>query len=272
MASKANLWETQSRPHAPGPETRTVAVSSRPGSPPRLRALPRVRPRHRWYLPLKFIGEWCAALVLSVFAWPVILVLALLVKLTSRGPAFYTQVRLGKDGRPFTIYKLRTMIHKCESLTGPRWAIPDDPRVTPIGHFLRKAHLDELPQLLNVLRGEMALIGPRPERPEFFPELERALPRYRQRLAVRPGVTGLAQVLNPADTDLQSVHRKLGFDLFYVEWVSPWLDLRILISTLFYAVGIPSEAYRRFLAVPEAATLMAAAAPLVGAARGRPWS
>src|SRR5439155_12868491 len=116
----------------------------------------------------------------------------LLVKLTSRGPALYTQTRLGRNGRPFTIYKLRTMQHRCESLTGARWSTPGDPRITPVGRFLRKTHLDELPQLWNVLRGDMALVGPRPERPEFVPQLEQAVPHYRDRLLVRPGVSGLA--------------------------------------------------------------------------------
>ena len=136
------------------------------------------------------------------------------------------------------------MIHNCESLTGPRWSMPGDPRITPVGWFLRRTHLDELPQLLNVLRGEMSLIGPRPERPEFVPELERELPGYTQRLAVRPGVTGLAQVQLPPDTDLDSVRRKLAHDLYYIRHVSPWLDLRLLVCTAFYALGVPF-AHRR---------------------------
>src|SRR5205823_316253 len=116
-----------------------------------------------------------------------------------------------------------------------RWSIPGDPRVTLIGQVLRRTHLDELPQLLNVLRGDMSLIGPRPERPEFLPELEAAFPRYRDRLAVRPGVTGLAQVQLPADSDLDSVREKLRHDLYYIQHLGPWLDLRILICTAFYA-------------------------------------
>src|SRR5262249_56317768 len=123
----------------------------------------------------------------------------------------------------------------CGSVTGPRWSMPGAPRVTPLGWFLRASHLDELPQLLNVLKGEMSLIGPRPERPEFIPELERALPCYRQRLNVRPGVTGLAQVQLPADSNLASVRRKLAYDLYYVERLSPWLDRRLLACTAFYA-------------------------------------
>ena len=138
-------------------------------------------------------------------------VAAIVVKLTSRGPAFYTQIRLGQDGRAYAIYKLRTMTHDCEKLSGPQWSKKGDCRVTAVGRLLRRSHLDELPQLWNVLRGEMSLIGPRPERPEFVPRLERSLPHYRARLHVRPGVTGLAQVQLPPDTDLGSVRRKLAY-------------------------------------------------------------
>src|SRR5262249_2587991 len=125
-----------------------------------------------------------------------------------------------------------------------------DPRITPIGWFLRKTHIDELPQLLNVLRGEMSLIGPRPERPEFVPDLERQLPAYRQRLNVRPGVTGLAQVQLPPDTDVESVRKKLAHDLYYVRHLSPWLDVKLVICTAFYAAGVPFRVLSRVLGVP----------------------
>jgi lipopolysaccharide/colanic/teichoic acid biosynthesis glycosyltransferase len=211
-----------------------------------------IRPMgYHWYPLCKALGDRVLALVLLVPATPVILLAALLVKLTSRGPAFYTQTRLGRDARPFTIYKLRTMIHLAESLTGPRWSLPGDPRITRLGMFLRLTHLDELPQLLNVLRGDMSLIGPRPERPEFLPELERALPAYRRRLAVRPGVTGLAQVQLPADSDVSSVRRKLAYDLFYVQRLNPWLDLRLLFCTLFYAFGVPYEKLGGWFRLPR---------------------
>jgi lipopolysaccharide/colanic/teichoic acid biosynthesis glycosyltransferase len=206
--------------------------------------------RHRWYPPCKALLDFLLAAALCLPALPVVLLAALAVRLTSRGPAFYTQTRVGRGGRPFVIYKLRSMIHNCESLTGPRWSIPGDPRVTPVGWFLRVSHLDELPQLLNVLRGEMSLIGPRPERPEFLPELERELPAYAQRLAVRPGVTGLAQVQLPPDTDLGSVRRKLAHDLCYIRHLSPWLDLRLLACTALYAVGVPFRVAGRLLAIP----------------------
>jgi lipopolysaccharide/colanic/teichoic acid biosynthesis glycosyltransferase len=148
------------------------------------------------------------------------------------------------------------MMHKCESLTGPRWAIPGDPRVTWLGQFLRRGHLDELPQLLNVIRGDMSLIGPRPERPEFFPELEEALPTYRDRLRVRPGVTGLAQVQLPADTDLGCVRRKLAYDLYYIQNVSPLLDLKILGCTALYACGFSARWMRPVLGVPATEDLL----------------
>jgi lipopolysaccharide/colanic/teichoic acid biosynthesis glycosyltransferase len=204
-----------------------------------------------WYLPLKTAIDFVMAAVLLVLTGPVILLTALLVRATSRGPAFYTQTRVGRDGRLFTIFKLRTMVHNCESLTGPRWSIPGDPRITWLGHFLRQTHLDELPQLFNVLRGEMSLIGPRPERPEFTAKLERALPAYPERLRVRPGVTGLAQVHLPGDTSLASVRLKLAHDLFYIQQLNPGLELRILFCTLLRVLGVSYESIRKLSGVPS---------------------
>jgi lipopolysaccharide/colanic/teichoic acid biosynthesis glycosyltransferase len=197
--------------------------------------------------------EFLVALGLLVVTAPLVLLAALLVKLTSRGPVFYTQVRLGRGGRPYLLYKIRSMAHDCERLSGPRWSTGRDPRVTPVGRVLRFTHLDELPQLWNVLCGEMSLIGPRPERPEFVPQLEQALPRYRERLRVRPGVTGLAQVQLPADSGLESVRRKLAYDLYYIEAVGPWLDLRILLSTALKMVGVPFPALRWLFGMPTPA-------------------
>src|SRR6516164_7803472 len=197
------------------------------------------QPLQCWYLPWKTALDIAVGVVMLVVTAPVIAMAALLVKLTSRGPAFYSQTRLGRHGKPYRIYKLRTMRHNCESLTGPQWSKPGDSRVTPLGRFLRKSHLDELPQLWNVVRGEMSLVGPRPERPEFLPQLEKALPHYRDRLLVRPGVTGLAQVQLPPDTDMASVRRKLAHDLYYIERLSFWLDVRILFSTVLHVFRLP---------------------------------
>ncbi len=225
----------------------------------------RVEPlRNRWYPRCKYALDFILALVLALPALVIVAVSAVIVKLTSQGPAFYTQVRVGWRGRLFRIYKVRTMIHNCESLTGPRWSMPGDPRVTWFGRFLRISHLDELPQLLNVLRGEMSLIGPRPERPEFLPELERALPAFRQRLNVRPGVTGLAQVRLPADCTLDSVDRKLAHDLYYIRQLSPWLDLRLLLCTALYALGVSFDQTCRLLGIPDSQTVAEGVQDLLG--------
>jgi lipopolysaccharide/colanic/teichoic acid biosynthesis glycosyltransferase len=223
---------------------------------PKKRSKPMVRPPieplgNGWYLSCKTVMDFVLAAVLLILATPVILVGAALVRATSRGPAFYMQTRVGRDGRLFTIFKIRTMVHECESLSGPRWSIPGDPRITRVGHFLRATHLDELPQLLNVLRGEMSLIGPRPERPEFTSKLERALPAYPERLRVRPGVTGLAQVHLPGDTSLASVRVKLAHDLFYIQQMSPALDIRILFCTLLRVLGVSYESIRRLSGMPN---------------------
>src|SRR5438477_795334 len=156
------------------------------GRPPAAGRAPAPRPRS-WYPACRAAVETVAALTLLVLTAPVILLAALAVRLTSRGPAIYVQPRLGRDGREFRIYKLRSMYHDCERHSGVCWATKRDPRITPVGRVLRLTHVDELPQLWNVLKGEMSLIGPRPERPEFVPKLERAIPRYRERLRVLPG-------------------------------------------------------------------------------------
>src|SRR5207253_658180 len=148
-----------------------------------------VEPSNR-YVPFKAAIDFGLALGLFVLATPILLAVALLVKLTSPGPALYTQIRVGKKGRFFTIYKFRSMAHNCEKLTGATWSSPGDPRVTAFGKFIRSSHLDELPQLWNVVKGDMSLVGPRPERPEFIPQLEKSIPHYRERLGVRPGITG----------------------------------------------------------------------------------
>jgi lipopolysaccharide/colanic/teichoic acid biosynthesis glycosyltransferase len=208
------------------------------------------RPESGWYPVFKAVLDYLAALGLFVATFPFLAAALLAVRLTSRGPAIYRQTRLGIEGRPFTIFKVRSMYHECERLTGACWASKNDPRVTPVGRFLRFTHLDELPQLWNVLRGEMSLIGPRPERPEIVPGLERTVPRYRERLAVRPGVTGLAQIQSPADSDTESVRRKLAYDLYYIETGGAWMDLRILLGTVLKAAGVSFPRIRRLFKLP----------------------
>jgi lipopolysaccharide/colanic/teichoic acid biosynthesis glycosyltransferase len=192
----------------------------------------------------KVVFEFVLALVLLIFTAPLIFFAMILVKITSHGPAIYTQTRLGRDGKPFTIYKLRTMTNDCESLTGAQWSKPGDCRVTTVGRWLRKTHIDELPQLWNVLCGDMSLIGPRPERPEFLPQLEQAIPLYRQRLKVRPGITGFAQLQLPPDSDFDSVRIKLAYDLHYIQQMSFLFDLSIYLGTLFKLAGLTYEALR----------------------------
>jgi len=207
------------------------------------------------YVRFKGCLEWMLALVLFLLALPVIGIAALLVRLTSHGPAFYIQTRLGKDGHPFQLLKIRTMVHDCEKVSGVVWSRPGDSRITAVGYFLRKVHFDELPQLWNVLRGEMALVGPRPERPEFVPSLQQAIPHYCDRLVVKPGVTGLAQVQLPADTNLNSVRRKLAYDLYYINQIGFWLDLRLIACTAFHLFGMPYRTVAWLFGLPCEATV-----------------
>jgi lipopolysaccharide/colanic/teichoic acid biosynthesis glycosyltransferase len=195
--------------------------------------------------------DLCLAALMIVVAAPVVAVAWVLVRLTSSGPGFYSQARVGRWGEPFVILKLRTMYHQCEARSGARWATKGDPRVTPVGRVLRKLHIDELPQLLNILRGDMSLVGPRPERPEFVGPLSQALPGYADRLRVRPGLTGLAQIQLPPDSDLESVHRKLVLDRVYVARCGPWLDLRLLIGTAVYLGGVSYPGVRRVFRLPN---------------------
>ncbi len=170
-------------------------------------------------------------------AAPITLLLAALVKLTSRGPAFYLQERVGKDGKVFKIIKLRTMVADAEAATGPVWAGTDDPRETRLGRLLRRTHLDELPQFWNVLRGDMSLIGPRPERPVFVQKFRNEIPGYSARLAVRPGITGWAQVNHPSDRSVEDVRRKLDLDREYIRKMGWRIDLRIMAATAARMLG-----------------------------------
>jgi sugar transferase (PEP-CTERM system associated) len=163
---------------------------------------------------------------------PIMVMVALAIRITSRGPAVYQQQRVGKDGRLFTIYKFRSMRVDAEALTGAVWARVGDPRVTPIGRFLRRTRLDELPQLWNVMRGHMSFVGPRPERPEFVDDLATQIPFYGQRHAVRPGVTGWAQVRHRYGNTVEDSLEKLQYDLFYIKHLSIAFDLFVILETM----------------------------------------
>lgn len=177
----------------------------------------------------KRVFDICVSSVCLVVTLPVLILAAIAVKLSSPGPAFYRQVRVGQNGRTFSLIKLRTMIPDAEKDTGPVLATSDDPRITRVGRILRATRLDELPQFINVLRGDMSFVGPRPERPEFVREFCNTIPEYKYRLKVKPGITGLAQVLGRYDTDAAD---KLRYDLYYIRNYSLLLDLQILMQTL----------------------------------------
>jgi lipopolysaccharide/colanic/teichoic acid biosynthesis glycosyltransferase len=171
----------------------------------------------------------CIAFVLCL---PVLTVCAVIIKLSSTGPILYKQQRVGKGGKPFMMYKLRTMYADAELTTGAVWAARGDRRIAPGCGWMRSSHVDELPQLINVIRGSMSLVGPRPERPEILNELEKTYPEVRKRLAVRPGITGLAQVRNGYDTTVEAFRAKLEADLEYIERRNWSMELRIMAATV----------------------------------------
>lgn len=176
--------------------------------------------------------DFCFAFIALACLLPLILLIAIAIRLTSRGPALYTQTRVGRNGKHFTLYKFRSMFVDAENLTGAVWSITNDPRVTALGRILRKLRLDELPQLFQVLRGEMALVGPRPERPEFVEILTQKIPYYRHRHSVKPGITGWAQINYKYGDTFQDAVRKLEYDLYYIKYQSASLDAYILFATV----------------------------------------
>ncbi|MFH1263188.1 MAG: TIGR03013 family XrtA/PEP-CTERM system glycosyltransferase [Pseudomonadota bacterium] len=182
-------------------------------------------------LVLKGISEFLIALTALIVLAPFALLAAAAIRIDSPGPILYRQLRVGARGGAFTLLKFRSMRADAEGDGAAQWAAEEDPRVTRAGRFLRKYRLDEIPQLINVIRGEMSLVGPRPERPEFVNELIKKVPCYAQRLAVKPGVTGLAQVRMKYAASVEDAAEKLKYDLFYVKNVSFILDLAILVDT-----------------------------------------
>ena len=177
------------------------------------------------------IYSFALALIGFLIASPIMLLVAMLVRITSPGPVLYRQTRAGKDGTNFVLFKFRSMHQDAEATSGAVWASKDDPRVTPLGRWLRRLRLDELPQLINVLRGEMVIVGPRPERPEFVKVLVEQIPYYHQRLAVKPGITGWAQVNHKYGDTLEDTLVKLEYDLYYIKNLNMTLDLYIMFQT-----------------------------------------
>ncbi len=184
------------------------------------------------YKIFKRIVDASLASILLLVSLPLSVSTAILIKLTSRGPIIYKQKRVGKNGKLFTLYKFRTMSVEAEKHTGPVWATKDDPRVTWIGSKLRRTRVDELPQLINILVGDMSIVGPRPERPYFVDQLRDKVPNYTERLKVKPGLTGLAQVNHRYDISLDDVKIKLEYDLMYINKISLPLDTKILFKTV----------------------------------------
>jgi exopolysaccharide biosynthesis polyprenyl glycosylphosphotransferase len=180
---------------------------------------------------VKRLVDILVSLVVAIVTLPVMAVTALLIRLTSPGPILYRQERLGRDSAPFTLLKFRTMRADAETQTGPVWAAEDDPRITGLGKWLRKFRIDELPQLVNVLNGEMSLVGPRPEREVFIRKLAEKVPFYAERLLVPPGVTGWAQVMYPYAASIEESRFKLQYDLYYIKHMSFFLDLYVVLKT-----------------------------------------
>ena len=231
----------------------------------------------------KRVFDVVISLAMLLFIFPVMIVFAVLVKLDSRGPIFYRQKRVGMNnrtggrrarptrrnqprqdgdshggrrhdedrresdiyGRPFEVLKFRTMVVESEKDGRPVWCQVDDPRVTRVGRFLRKTHLDELPQLINILKGEMSIVGPRPERPEFVVELTDQIPEYKQRLVVKPGLTGLAQIRHRADQVIDDVKKKIRYDFLYMRKASLSTDFMIILGTIPLVLGGSMYAFKR---------------------------
>ena len=201
---------------------------------PLIEVLP--EPMQAWEQSLKRLIDFVVSFLVLTIGLPVWILTALVIRMSSPGPAIYRQRRIGQKGREFTMYKFRTMRENAEEATGPVWATEDDPRYTAVGRWLRKTRLDEVPQFFNVLKGDMSLVGPRPERPFFVEKLAREIPLYSRRHRVKPGITGWAQVKWKYDSSLEDVQQKVKYDLFYIENMSLRRDLQILFRTIYTAL------------------------------------
>jgi exopolysaccharide biosynthesis polyprenyl glycosylphosphotransferase len=186
-----------------------------------------------WEKKIKRLLDLVISIIIIIISQPLFIITAIAIKYESKGPIFYKQERSGLNGKTFKIIKFRSMSSDAEKLSGPVWSTKDDPRITNVGKFIRKVRIDELPQMVNVLKGEMSLVGPRPERPFFVEKLSEEIPFYKRRLKVRPGVTGWAQVKHKYDENVEDVKEKLRYDLFYIENMSLSNDFKILFRTVF---------------------------------------
>jgi len=205
-------------------------------------SIPDLRPSHlifsrdmgprRWMVQLQGIYSEVLGFIGMLITLPVMAVVALMVKFSSPGPILFRQTRMGLQGKTFKLYKFRSMYADAEARTGAVWATKDDPRITPMGRWLRRLRLDELPQFFNVVLGQMSLVGPRPERPEFCAMLEEKIPFYRQRHCVKPGITGWAQINHKYGDTIEDTLTKLEYDLYYIKNVGPALDAYIIFHTL----------------------------------------
>lgn len=186
----------------------------------------------RYFALAKEVVDIVLGFIALVLALPVLGLCALIIRLSSKGPVFFTQNRVGKGGKLFKMHKLRTMYVDAESASGAVWASKEDTRIVATCRWIRRSHMDELPQLINVVKGDMSLVGPRPERPQILAELEKRYPQVRRRLSVRPGITGLAQIRNGYDTSIDAFRHKLEADLEYIERRNWSTEIRILAATL----------------------------------------
>lgn len=189
-----------------------------------------------WEWTVKRIADVVFSLILLILLLPLWVVTALAIKIDSRGPLFYNQKRVGMNGKVYTMFKFRSMVADAEKMTGPVWATWNDPRVTRFGRFMRRVRLDEIPQLINVIKGDMSWVGPRPERPHFVEKFKKEIPLYTRRLRIRPGITGWAQIKGVYDQNIEHVKQKLAYDLFYLENMSLRMDLKIIVSTVYIMI------------------------------------
>jgi exopolysaccharide biosynthesis polyprenyl glycosylphosphotransferase len=190
-----------------------------------------------WEEVAKRVLDFIISLFVIIVGLPLWIIIPLLIKIDSRGPVLYRQTRVGRYGKHFKIFKFRSMLTDAEKHSGPVWAGKNDPRVTRVGRLLRKMHLDELPQFINVLIGDMSLVGPRPERPFFVDKIVKEVPLYNHRHRVKPGITGWAQVKHKYDENMEDVRAKIKYDLFYIENLSWRMDLKILLNTLYVMIA-----------------------------------